>query len=97
MPDDLGLQLEHVFRDIFFECRGRGMPLPYLVALFGIDGSSFVYRLTADKNHETLQAKRLMSRAVGGGCENPIDGLIVDASGTALRFRTVRNGTVAIH
>jgi hypothetical protein len=49
------------------------MPLLYLVALFGIDESSFVYRLTANNNHETFKAGPLIPRAVGGGCKDPID------------------------
>ena len=74
MTDYPGLGgLDDAFGEIFSECRGRGMPLPYLVALVGINGSSTVYRMTAGKDHDGLDAEALVSHEVGGGFAIPID------------------------
>lgn len=98
MTDDLGLEsLGDAFGEIFSECRGLGMPLPYLVALVGINGSSTVYRLTARKDHDGLNAEFLVTHEVGGGFQTPINIMIVDASGNAVRVLMERDRSFTMH
>jgi hypothetical protein len=98
MTDYPGLEgLGDAFGEIFSKCRGLGMPLPYLVALVGINGSSTVYRMTAGKDHDGLDAEALVSHEVGGGFAIPINIMIVDASGDAVRVTMGHDRTFTIH
>lgn len=89
--------LGDAFGEIFSECRGLGMPLPYLAALVGINGSSTVYRLTAGQDHDGLDAEFLMTHEVGGGFQTPINIMIVDASGDAVRVTMGHDRTFTTH
>jgi hypothetical protein len=71
--------------EIFTEIENRAMPLPWLLAVVAINGSVLALRITQRSRGEGLESEILAENYVDRMMAIPINAMIVDAKGEAVR------------
>jgi hypothetical protein len=79
-------ELEESFTTVLQTCVAGGMPLPYQVVVVGLNGSCEVVRIPGDGGADELM------RHDEGGFLVPVNMMIIDATGEAVRVVIKREG-----
>jgi hypothetical protein len=86
----------HMFSDVLRVCLDNGFQLPLYVAAVGINGSVMFFRFTDGGDH--LIAEPLVDHDAGtGGLVLPINIMVSDARGEAVRVVIGRDGEATFH
>jgi hypothetical protein len=86
--EDLG----KIFVSVLQQCRERKMPLPYLFVAVAINGGILGARYLLDETGEGLEAEMLVEHTPLGMMQMPINVMIVDAKGEAVRILITPEG-----
>jgi hypothetical protein len=85
-------ELGNIFVSVLQHCQKRNMPLPYLFVAVAINGGILGARYLLDESGEGLEAEMLVEPTPGGMMQMPINVMIVDATGEAVRVLITPEG-----
>jgi hypothetical protein len=85
-------ELGKIFVSVLQQCRERHMPLPYLFVAVAINGGILGARYLLDETGEGLEAEMLVEHTPVGMMQLPINVMIVDAKGEAVRVLITPEG-----
>jgi hypothetical protein len=90
--DPILMSLAAKITEAISACLQRGMTLPFVVTMVGPNSS--VYCLRYDKNEigDALEATALAEHGEPGDFASPINMMVVDQAGEAVRVTTTREG-----
>jgi hypothetical protein len=89
-PDDL----VNMIGNAFARCLELGMAPPFVAACVGANGSVIALRYVNAANGVGLDLTPLASHAAGVGFTTPINIMVTDQDGEAMRFTIGPDGTV---
>ena len=73
------------FANALQECLDSGMEPPFIVAVIGANGSCQNWRYDVNEQGDGLAAKLLTQHSEAGGMALPLNFVVVDAAGNAVR------------
>lgn len=84
------------FTEIMVECLNgcheRGMPLPWFFISVAVNGCMMYARYTPNEDTETLDCELLAQHITGPGFQLPINMIIIDSTGNAVRIVVDKEG-----
>jgi len=95
--DPILLNLAAKITEAINACLQRGMKLPFVVAIVGPNSSVFCLRYNKDEAGDTLEATALAEHGEPGDFASPINMMVVDQTGEAVRATITREGLTTYH
>ena len=89
--------LARAMGEVLDACLNRGMVLPFVVVTVAVNSSVYAHRYEADESGDGLNVVPLAEHMVDPGFVLPINMMLVDATGEAVRIVIGREGTATFH
>ncbi len=83
--------------EILDACMNRGMELPFVMVAVAANSSIYAHRYEEDETGDGLDVVPLAEHIVGPGFQLPINMMLVDATGEAVRIVIGREGGATFH